>query len=75
LKSIFWSRKKGKSHQKKEGLASIITWQHPKEDSPFIGKLNNKKLAQKNCPKLKAESKLCDKILPFEILLLLLLNP
>jgi hypothetical protein len=46
LKSIFWSRKKGKSHQKKEGLASIITWQHPKEDSPFIGKLNNKKLGQ-----------------------------
>jgi hypothetical protein len=66
--SIFWSRKKGKSHQKREGPASIITWQHLKEDSPFRGKLNNKKVAQKNCPKLKAESKLCDKISPLEIL-------
>jgi hypothetical protein len=56
LKSIFWSRKEGKSQQKREGLASVITWQHLKEDSPFTGKLNNKKLAKKNCPKLKAES-------------------
>lgn len=74
LKSIFCSRKKGKSHQKREGPASIITWQHLKEDSPFTGKLNNKKLAQKICPKLKAESKLCDKILPLEIIIFLL-NP
>jgi hypothetical protein len=68
LKSIFWNRKKGNLTKKEKARLASLLGNISRKIHHLQVNWTIKKMAQINCPKLKAESKLCDKILPLEIL-------